>query len=120
MLTTIISGGQTGADMAGLLAARDIGLKTGGTAAPYYATSEGKQEELLKSFGLKAISWQGSWVKGYIERTKANVDNSDATVVFKYKDSPGTDKTIGYAVTGKWKALDLSGLNKTTSQFCKN
>ena len=32
-LTKIISGGQTGADMGGLLAARDLGLESGGQAA---------------------------------------------------------------------------------------
>ena len=35
----------------------------------------------------------------YRERTKANVDDSDGTVVFRFKSSPGTDGTIGYAQT---------------------
>lgn len=38
----------------------------------------------------------------YVMRTMKNVDSSDATLVFKLKESPGTNKTIGYCVTKKW------------------
>ena len=31
-----------------------------------------------------------------------NVDNSNGTIAFRTQTSPGTDRTIGYAQTGKW------------------
>ena len=40
-LTTIISGGQTGADQAGLLAAQALGLQTGGWAPHGWRTDAG-------------------------------------------------------------------------------
>lgn len=39
----------------------------------------------------------------YIARSKANVDNSDATIAFCVQPSAGTEKTIGYCRTGRWK-----------------
>ena len=32
-----------------------------------------------------------------------NVDDAGATIAFRTKPSPGTDKTIGYAQTGRWQ-----------------
>ena len=32
-----------------------------------------------------------------------NVDDSDGTIAFRLTRSAGTDKTIGYAQTGKWR-----------------
>ena len=51
-LTKIISGGQTGADMGALLAARDLGMESGGVAPKGWRTEDGPQETLLLSFGL--------------------------------------------------------------------
>ena len=48
----IISGGQTGADMGALLAARELGIPTGGVAPKGWLTENGPQEELLRNFGL--------------------------------------------------------------------
>jgi hypothetical protein len=102
LLSKIISGGQTGADLAGLHAARCLGIKTGGTAAPNYSTTHGYQPELLKSFELTTIPLQSTWAAAYSKRSMINVDNSDATVVFRVKSSPGTDKTIGYCIYKRW------------------
>ena len=41
-----------------------------------------------------------------------NVDNSDGTLVFRYKDSIGTDYTIGYAQTGLWKKGSVGIISK--------
>jgi len=83
---TIISGGQTGADKGGLQAALNLGLPTGGTAPANYRTERGP-DPTLRKFGLVA---QGT----YKERTIANVCNSDATVIFITKPSPGSQLTI--------------------------
>ena len=85
-LTTVISGGQTGADQAGLLAAKSIGLRTGGTAPSGWYTDTGPNI-LLKSFGLSA---EGD----YRSRTIANVRNSDGTILLSLTlNSPGSKLT---------------------------
>lgn len=101
-LVKVISGGETGADMAGLLAAREAGLQTGGTAPPGFATDEGPRPELLKSFGLSPLPPKSSLQAGYVQSSILNVENSDATVAFRVKMSTGTDKTIGFCVAKKW------------------
>lgn len=88
-------GGQTGADRAALEAAKNIGIETGGTAPKKWMTEYGP-DDTLRSFGLIEGPYD------YRERTKSNVDDSDATIVFRFKSSPGTDCTIGYAQTHKW------------------
>lgn len=104
-LYKMISGGEAGADIAGLRAARCLNLKTGGTAAPNYYTACGYQSKLLKSFGLSSIPLQSSWAATFSKLSMLNVDNSDATVAFRVKNSPGTDKTIGYCVSRQWKVI---------------
>jgi hypothetical protein len=85
LLRKVISGGQSGADLAGLMAARKLGLKTRGTAAPNFSTSEGARGSVLKSFGLCAVPSKGSLAEGYCRRSMINVDDSDATVAFRVK-----------------------------------
>ena len=46
----VISGGQTGADHAGLRAAKDSGINTGGTAPRNFMTEEGSKPELEIEF----------------------------------------------------------------------
>lgn len=76
-LEKIISGGQTGADQAGLRAAKILGLKTGGTAPKNYRTLNGSNWSLRDEYGLKESTyWQ------YPPRTEANICDSDGTVRF--------------------------------------
>lgn len=89
MLEQVISGGQTGADQAGLSAARQVGLKTGGYAPKGWLTDEGPQPELLKGYGLQETS-----SSKYAPRTAWNVQISDATLVFGDDLSPGSRLTI--------------------------
>ena len=70
MVTKIISGGQTGADYAGLVAARVLNL--GGTAPDNYKTENGSNYELKDFFQLSAFGT-------YPERTEANILNSDVS-----------------------------------------
>ena len=86
---TIVSGGQTGADIAGLNAARTLKFKTGGWAPKDWMTESGPQKELLESFGL--IEHKG----GYRPRTIQNVKDSDITFIISRKwSSPGTILTM--------------------------
>jgi len=82
----IISGGQTGADRAGLDAARDCGLPTGGQAPSNFWTERGP-DPTLQALGLQAggtLAW----------RTERNVVSADTTVVFQTQPSPGSDLTV--------------------------
>jgi len=86
LLEKIISGGQTGADQAGLKAGKLLGLQTGGTAPWNWMTQKGPQEALLKSYGLAAGPKDP---RTYPMRTRLNVQNSDGTVWFGDLSSPG-------------------------------
>jgi predicted Rossmann-fold nucleotide-binding protein len=87
-LTTIISGGQTGADTIGLEVAKELGIKTGGTAAKGYKTENGSNPQLAE-YGLVEDTSDN-----YAERTRKNVKNSDGTVYFYQRSN-----TPGYIVT---------------------
>lgn len=82
-LHTVISGGQTGADQGGLIAAWRRDVETGGQAPLYYKTQD-CHNPLLEVLGLT----QGS---DYAGRTRANIRNSDGTVIIAHHlGSPGT------------------------------
>ena len=88
----IISGGQTGADLGGLVGARRAGISTGGMAPRDYKTEVGNKPEELKEFGLIAHP-----SPKYNVRTKENVLASDATLIIATDpDSDGTKLTIKY------------------------
>lgn len=74
-LRKVISGGQTGADEAGLEAAYMYGFETGGHAPKYYRTADGPNLELKTRYGLEQDSSED-----YPPRTLKNVQNSDATI----------------------------------------
>jgi len=87
----VISGGQTGADQAGLIAAREFGIATGGWMPQGHQTSTGPNPELAREFGLKEHHG------GYAERTETNVRASDGTLRIA-----GTFNTLGEKCTLKW------------------
>lgn len=107
MLKKIISGGQRGADQAGLAAAKDIGLETGGWAPRGWITLNGSNP-LLARLGLKEHS-----SPKYPPRTYANVKDSDGTIRLAYDfNSPGevcTLKAINF-YNKPWFDVDLSDL----------
>jgi len=76
MLYKIISGGQAGADIAGIKVGLDLGLQTGGHAPLGYRTKFGNKVG-LKKYGLIEHS-----SPEYKPRTYLNVKNSDATIRF--------------------------------------
>lgn len=85
MISKIISGGQVGADVAGLKVAMDLGLQTGGMVPNGWKTKIGPKPQLAK---LGLIEHPTS--TSYVPRTKWNVKNSDATIRFAYNfSSPG-------------------------------
>lgn len=86
----IISGFQTGADIAGIRAAKDCLLETGGYIPKGYKTERGNKPE-YKSLG--ALEHSNS---DYLGRTLKNVLISDATIIFDYQSSSGSKKTKYY------------------------
>src|SRR4026209_2505006 len=90
-VTKIISGGQTGADIAGLKAAVLLGIPTGGFAAKGYRTENGLNPELGTLYGLVDTG-----VYNYLHRTELNVHRSDGTVLFGRVGETGTGRTKQY------------------------
>lgn len=73
----IISGGQVGADIAGLRAAKFLGLETGGWLPYGWRTKDGPRPEYEQLYGCEQYISES-----YPGRTCANVRDSDATVRF--------------------------------------
>lgn len=90
VLRRVISGGQTGADQGGLLAARELGIPTGGAAPKGWITETGTEQQRLKGFGLVECS-----EPGYDARTRQNVIQSDGTLLL------GSYANGGSALTAK-------------------
>ncbi len=89
-MLSIHSGGQTGADLSGILAAERCGIKTGGWAPKGYRTEKGKQLCLRDRFNLKEHK---DW--SYNPRTKLNVEECDVTIILSPSAaSSGTKLTI--------------------------
>ncbi len=91
MLTKVISGFQTGADIAGVRAAKDCGLQTGGYIPRGFKTLDGPKPEYSKLYG--AIEHTSS---NYRDRTWDNIQQADATIRFASNwNSPGEKCTLG-------------------------
>jgi len=87
MLKKIISGGQTGADIAGLIAAQQFGLETGGWMPKGFLTQAGPQPGWAEKYGLQEhISAK------YPPRTYANVKDSDATIRLAFNMNSAGEK----------------------------
>lgn len=109
----IISGGQTGADIAGLEIAKKLNFMTGGFAARNFMTENGPNPKLaeynLIDNGLS-----------YRERTQLNCSIADLTLIFTFDpNSPGSK--VVKQTTEKYKIIDLSKLlllEQTKPKFC--
>jgi hypothetical protein len=98
----VVSGGQTGADQAGLLAARRFGIPTGGWIPKDFLTSTGPAPELAREFGLR--EHRG----GYADRTEKNVRESDGTLRFAASfETPGEKCTLKWILHHGKPHLDI-------------
>lgn len=122
-LERIISGGQTGIDQLRLEVARSLGILTGGVAPKGYVTEDGPNSLLRDRYGLtEHIS------SDYPPRTKANVQQSDGTVLFGkmtggtkltvdacekagklYITNPATDELRAWLIEHQIKVLNVAG-----------
>src|SRR5271170_6504771 len=99
----VISGGQTGADIAGIKTAKQCGFKTGGYIPKGFLTLDGKKPEYAKMYGLQQMS-----TYKYPQRTEMNVKTSDATIWFgQNKWSAGKQCTFKFIKMHKKPHLDL-------------
>jgi hypothetical protein len=91
----IISGGQRGADRAGLDAARALGMETGGTAPKGWKVRLPSGEDVSEP-GLAELGLIEARSPSYAARTRQNVRDSDGTVWFGYALAPGGRVTLGH------------------------
>jgi len=93
----VISGGQDGVDLGGLMAAKGLGLPTGGTAPRGFRTTHGDDPTLGTEYGLTEHT-----SRDYPPRTKSNVVNSDGTLIIATNIySSGTALTIRLCLEAK-------------------
>src|SRR5215813_13472513 len=92
LLKKIISGGQTGADTGGLLAAQELGIETGGIAPKGWLTENGPEEAMLRSFGLTECEEEG-----FPARTRRNVSTSSGTLLVGQYETGGSRLTFQVA-----------------------
>jgi hypothetical protein len=103
MLIQVISGGQTGADLGGLIAAKACGLATGGWMPKGFRTLDGPRPDLAREYGL-----QEHPSPHYPPRTRRNVQLSDATLRFaRHWQTPGEQATLRYLVRHGKPFLDV-------------
>ncbi len=103
-LERVISGGQTGADRAGLIAARAAGIPTGGWMPRGFRAHDGDHPEFAALYGMQEMSSHR-----YPPRTTMNVKESDGTLRFATDwDSPGEVLTLALCEKHKKTHCDVT------------
>ena len=85
MLKKLISGGQTGADSCIVAVGRQLGVPIGGEVPKGWLTEQGPDPR------LRDLGFSESASADYAVRTRHNVEQADATLVFA--TAPGSDGT---------------------------
>jgi len=92
LISKLISGGQTGADSSVIEVGRRLGIAVGGLVPMGWRTEQGPRPE------LERLGFTQSDSRDYRVRTRRNVEQSDATLIFAVQpDSDGTRLTIEHA-----------------------
>lgn len=90
MIIKVISGGQTGADRAGLIAAKALNLETGGWMPKGFKALDGNHPEFAELYGIKEHP-----SPLYPPRTELNVQEANATIRLAVDfNSPGERCTL--------------------------
>jgi len=92
----VISGGQSGADIAGLDAALACHLQTGGFMPKGFRTEDGVKPHYLRKYGIFELTSED-----YPGRTRSNIEASQATIWFGRTNSPGGKLTSGLVTREK-------------------
>lgn len=114
MLKKVVSGGQTGADQAGLAVAKMFAFETGGFAPKGYMTKSGPNEILLRyRYGLRESTGD------YKQRTWENVKNSDGTIRLAISlGTPGELCTLNAIKQYKKSYIDVNLLKPIPTMEC--
>lgn len=88
-IVKVISGGQTGADAGGLIAARILGIETGGWMPKGWRTELGAVDR--SAWGL-----QEHYSREYPPRTLANIQAADLTIIVAKSLDRGSALTVRY------------------------
>jgi len=103
MLRKVISGGQVGADIAGLRAAKRYGLVTGGAMPKGFRAKDGFHPEYRKLYNMRALT-SGN----YPPRTRENALRSDSTCRFAYNfNSYGERATLREVLKANRPYVDI-------------
>jgi len=94
MLDKIISGAQNGADIAGLIVAKEKGIVTGGTMPKGWRTLDGPRPEYAELYGITEHT-----SSSYVPRTFQNVKDADATIRFAWNIESSGEKCTLKAIT---------------------
>ncbi|MBF0227746.1 MAG: putative molybdenum carrier protein [Desulfobacterales bacterium] len=103
----IISGGQTGADRAGLDVAIDLGISYSGSIVKGRKAEDGQLDPLKYKniVELKSTS--------YLVRTEKNVKDADLTLIFSHGELEGGSKrTKDYAIKHKKRYIHIDFLKE--------
>ena len=110
LLKRVISGGQTGADRAALVAAKAAGVSTGGWMPKGFRAQDGPRPEFAELYGVKEHASER-----YPPRTALNVKGSDATLCFATDwNSPGEVLTRQMCARYGRPRLDVAPGGSTT------
>ena len=117
----IISGGQVGAQLGALEAARQLHIATGGTAPPLFWSNKGRNPELGTVYRLEALVFPRFEPQrlshAYKVTAMRNVDKAHATVVFRVRKDPSVDRVLGYCLSHEYKEISettIQGLEGAT------
>lgn len=113
MTLKIVSGAQTGVDRAALDFAIEVGLDYGGWIPKGRRAEDGKIPD-------RYIGMKESQLSGYPARTRANISDSDATVIFvsgPINDEPGCLLTVKLCreLMKPFYVINLNGSNVATA-----
>lgn len=104
MLTKVVSGFQSGVDIAGIIAAHDCKIPTGGYIPKGFKTLDGPKPEYSRLYG--AIEHSSA---NYRDRTWDNIQMADATLRFANNwNSPGEKCTLNGLNNWNKPHLDIS------------
>jgi Circularly permutated YpsA SLOG family len=106
----VISGGQTGADIGALRAAKAAGVETGGWMPKLWQTEDGFHPEYAKLYGLSEC------MGDYPARTRLNISDADAVLWFGNPHSLGGRLTLGTASSSPYSLDTFVVLTESTPQ----
>jgi hypothetical protein len=108
----LVSGGQNGADLAGLIVAKKFGITTGGWIPKGFKTLNGPKPEYAILYGIQEHS-----AVTYPPRTYANVKDSDGTIRFAF-DFTSAGEVLTKKAIDQYKKpyIDVDVLNPIPSQ----